>query len=366
MLTYIVKRILLFLPTLFLITLISFSISRLAPGDPAELKAGVAGGEGAMSSNNGLNAKIIEQVRAQWHLDKPVFIISFLQDDDKSAPRPWWQRLTFRWNGLENQYFIWMGQLFTLDFGVSFQDNRPVLDKIIERVPITLSMNILSIIIAYIIAVPLGIYSATHPGTFFDRLSTFFLFALYSLPVFWVGTLAVTFLCNEEFLRIFPSSGLHSMNFEDSWSLWDKIKDYAYYLFLPMAIYTYGSFAFISRQMRSAMMENLRQDYVRTARAKGLPERTVIYKHVLRNSLIPLITLLAGILPGLIGGSVIVERIFSIPGMGNLSFGALNARDYPTIMAVFTISAFLTLAGILVSDILYSIADPRIGYGKKS
>lgn len=366
MLKYIFNRILLFLPTLFFITLISFSISRLAPGDPAELKAGIAGGDGAMSGNSGLNAKIIEQVREQWHLDKPVFLISLFDDTGKQAPQPWWQRLTFRWNGMENQYFIWMGQLLRLDFGISFRDNRPVVEKIMERVPVTLSMNIASLILAYLIAVPLGIYSATHPGTFFDRLSTFFLFALYSLPVFWMGTLAVTFLCSEEFIRIFPSSGLHSMNFSEDWPLWEKLLDYSYYLLLPMLIYTYGSFAFISRQMRSAMLENLRQDYVRTARAKGVPERTVIFRHVLRNSLIPLITLLAGILPGLIGGSVIVEKIFNIPGMGQLSFEALNYRDYPTVMAVFTISAVLTLAGILVSDILYSIADPRIGYGKKS
>lgn len=359
MIQYLIKRILLFIPTLFVITLISFCISRLAPGDPAMLKAGV-GSEGAMSSTGGLNEKIVEMVRKQWHLDKPI-----------------WQ-----------QYVIWTGGLCCMnfggvfegggtdfskfsfighpDFGTSFQDNRPVFEKMVERVPITLSMNLIAVFLAYLIAVPLGMYSATHQDTLFDRISTFLLFAMYSLPVFWVGTMAVTFLCSYEYLSIFPSTGIRSTNFSDTWSLWEKLMDYGAHLALPIIIYTYGSFAFISRQMRSAMLETVRQDYIRTARAKGLSERVVITKHALRNSLIPIITLLAGILPGLIGGSVIVETIFSIPGMGELSFKALVARDYPMIMAVFTISAVLTLAGILVSDILYSFADPRIAFSKKN
>ncbi len=367
MLLYLLKRTLLFLPTLFLITLISFSISRLAPGDPAELKAGAAGGEsGSSRSGSGLNAKIIQQVREQWHLDKPVFAISILKDDNPKIHIPWWNRLTLRWNGVENQYFIWMSQLFRLDFGESFRDNRPVLDKISECLPITLSMNISSLIIAYLIAVPLGIYSATHQGSFLDRVTTFGVFALYSLPVFWIGRMANNFLCNAEFLQIFPASGITSMNYSENWTFFEKLIDYSFHLFLPMIMYTYGSFAFISRQMRSAMLENLRQDYVRTARAKGAGERTVIFRHVLRNSLIPLITLLAGILPALFGGSVIIEQIFNIPGLGKLSFESLQFRDYPTIMAIFTISAALTLAGILLADILYSFADPRISYGKRA
>lgn len=359
MIQYLIKRILLFIPTLFVITLISFCISRLAPGDPAMLKAGV-GSEGAMSSTGGLNEKIVDMVRKQWHLDKPI-----------------WQ-----------QYVIWTGGLCCMnfagvfegggtdfskfsfighpDFGTSFQDNRPVFEKMVERVPITLSMNLIAVFLAYLIAVPLGMYSATHQDTLFDRVSTFLLFAMYSLPVFWVGTMAVTFLCSYEYLSIFPSTGIRSTNFSDTWTFWEKLMDYGAHLALPIIIYTYGSFAFISRQMRSAMLETVRQDYIRTARAKGLSERVVITKHALRNSLIPIITLLAGILPGLIGGSVIVETIFSIPGMGELSFKALVARDYPMIMAVFTISAVLTLAGILVSDILYSFADPRIAFSKKN
>lgn len=356
---YIVKRILLFLPTLFIITSISFGVSRMAPGDPASSKVGV-GSEGGMGARSTINAKTVELIRKQWHLDKP------------------------RWQ----QYVIWMGGLMCFDmsqvfengatdldrarftgvpdFGKSFIDNRPVLDKMLERVPVTLIMNLLAIIIAYSIAIPLGVYSSTHPGTAFDRVSTFVLFALYSLPVFWIGTLAVTFLANPEFISWFPSGGLRSPAASAGWSFWQRFTDYAWHLALPMVVYVYADFAFISRQMRSSMLEVIRQDYVRTARAKGLDEKRVIYKHALRNALIPLITIIAALVPNLIGGSVIVETIFSIPGMGELSYKALIARDYPMIMAVFTISATLTLVGMLLSDILYSVADPRISYGKKS
>lgn len=364
MIQYLIQRILLFIPTLFLITVISFGISRLAPGDPAEAKTGV-GAEGGMSSRAAVNEKTIELIRKQWNLDKPIFFVTIVQDAAKNDPKPWTERLTFRWNGWQNQYWIWTWKTMQFDFGTSFQDNRSVTDKILERLPITLIMSFIAIIVSYLIAIPLGIYSATHPGTVLDKISTFFLFALYSLPTFWVGTMAIVFLSNPEFLSIFRT-GLRSVNFSEQWSMFAKLQDYAIHLTLPMLVYVYPTFAFISRQMRSGMLEVIRQDYIRTARAKGLSERTVIYKHALRNSLIPIITLLAGVLPGLVGGSVIVETIFSIPGMGKLALDAMVARDYPTIMAVFTISAVLTLVGILLADIMYSVVDPRISYSKKA
>jgi peptide/nickel transport system permease protein len=334
---YIAQRIGLFVPTLLFITLLSFALSRLAPGDPAALKVGV-GAEGGIAGRTGLNERTLELLRKQWHLDKPL-----------------WQ-----------QYLLWLRDLVTLEFGRSFQDNRPVLEKIAERLPITLAMNLFAVLIAYGIAIPLGVYSATHSGTALDRFLTFLLFALYSLPSFWVAMLAVTFLCNPEYLALFPTSGIRSIFHSEQWSLWRRIVDYAWHLTLPMLVYTYASFAFISRQMRSALLEVLRQDYIRTAYAKGLPGRVVIWKHAVRNSLIPIVTLLAGILPSLIGGSVIVETIFSIPGMGELSFRALVARDYPVIMAVFTLSAVLTLVGILLADILYAVVDPRISFARRA
>lgn len=334
---YAVQRVLLFIPTLFLITLLTFGISRLAPGDPAALKVGVTA-EGGIAGRTGLNERTLELLRQQWHLDKPI-----------------WQ-----------QYLLWLRDLIRLDFGRSFQDNRPVLEKISERLPITLAMNVLAVLLAYGIAIPLGVYSAAQAGSWVDRAVAFVLFALYSLPTFWVGMLAITFLCNPEYLALFPTGGVRSVFHSENWSLWRRILDYAWHLTLPMLVYTYSSFAFISRQMRSAMLEVLRQDYIRTAYAKGVSSGVVLWKHALRNSLIPIVTILAGVLPALIGGSVIVETLFSIPGMGELSFRALVARDYPVIMAVFTLSAILTLVGILLADILYAVVDPRISFERRA
>ncbi|MCX8051749.1 MAG: ABC transporter permease [Chlorobi bacterium] len=336
MLQYILQRILLFIPTLLVITLIAFGLTRLAPGDPAAVKAGV-GAEGTLSARNVMSQETFELWRKQMHLDRPIV----------------------------EQYVLWLADIARLDFGVSFIDNRPVLEKIAERLPVTLVMNIAAVALAYLVAIPLGVYSAIRSGSILDRLSTVVLFALYSLPSFWVATIALTFVCNPEFVYLFPSHGLTSYRF-DFLSTSEKLADVLWHLALPMAVYTYGSFAFISRQMRSAMLETIRQDFIRTARAKGLSERRVVFVHAMRNSLIPIVTLLAGILPGLVGGSVIVETIFSIPGMGELSYRALVARDYPMVMAIFTLSAVLTLIGILLSDILYSVVDPRISYGKRT
>jgi len=357
--SYIAKRTLLFLPTLFIITIISFGISRLAPGDPAANKVG-QGSDGGMSGRSTINEKTVELIRKQWHLDKPVWQQYVIWTGGLLGFRfaEVFTNGSTAWNKVE-----WTGKP---DFGNSFMDNRPIFDKMAERVPVTLLMNILAIVIAYGVAVPLGIYSSTHTGTLLDKTSTFFLFALYSLPVFWVGTLAVTFLANPEYLSWFPSGGLRSPGFSASWPWWKQVADYAKHLALPMIVYVYADFAFISRQMRSSMLEVVRQDFVRTARAKGLPERAVILRHAFRNALIPLVTILATLVPALIGGSVIIESIFSIPGMGELSFKALVARDYPMIMAVFTISAVLTLVGLLLADILYSVVDPRISFGKKA
>lgn len=332
--TYIVKRILLFIPTFLMITIITFAISRLAPGDPAELKAGALNEK----ADKGVTEEMVKKIREKWHLDKSIF----------------------------TQYEIWVTDLIQLDFGKSFKDDSDVWEKIRERIPVTLIMSVVSIILAYLIAIPIGIRSATHPGGPFDRITTTILFMLYSLPTFWIGTLALQYLCRGSgVIDLFPIGGITSIDNDPSWSFWRNWADISWHLALPTLIYTYGSFAFISRQMRGAMLENIRQDYVRTARSKGLAERTVIYKHALRNSLIPIITLLAGLLPALVGGSVVVEQIFSIPGMGQLAIQALNERDYPIIMAELSLTAVLTMFGVLVADVLYSVVDPRIAFSRK-
>ena len=338
---YILQRLILFVPTFVGITLISFLTMRLAPGDPAELLAG--GGLGAAAAagisveKRGAVDEALAQWRAQFGLDRPRYI----------------------------QYALWWKNLFSLNFGNSFKDNQPVLGKILERLPVTMKLNIFSILLIYLVAIPLGIYSATHSYSLGDQLTTLAAFVLFSLPVVWAGTMALVFLCGGDFFYLFPPAGLTSIDYSPNWSFWERIKDQAWHLFLPVVLLSYSGFAGLSRYMRTGMREVLGQDYVRTARAKGLSEKKVIYKHVLRNSLIPMVTIFASILPALIGGSIIIETIFSIPGLGQLGYQAVLARDYPTLMALFTVSALLALAGILLSDILLTLVDPRIAFGRR-
>ena len=339
--SYLLRRFLLLIPTFVGVTIISFLIMRLAPGDPAELRAGGglrgAGEAGISTEKRGAVDEAVAQWRAQYGLDKPLPV----------------------------QYAVWIKNLFTLKFGESYKDNQPVFDKIRERLPVTIKLNVLSLFLVYIVAVPLGIYSATHSYSLGDQTTTLFAFVLFALPVVWLGTMAIVFLCGGDYYFLFPPGGLTSIDYAPEWPLWQKLKDQIWHLFLPVLMLSYAGFAGLSRYMRSGMLEQLRQDFVQTARAKGLPEGVVIYKHVLRNSLIPMVTILAGILPGLVGGSVIVETIFSIPGLGQLGYEAVLARDFPVVMALFTVSALLTLVGILLSDLLLAVVDPRIAFGRR-
>jgi peptide/nickel transport system permease protein len=338
---YIVRRLLLLIPTFIGVTLIGFLVMRLAPGDPAELRAagGLRGaGEGALSRDKrGAVDEALSQWRAQFGLDRPLHV----------------------------QYGIWLKNLFTLNFGDSFKDNQSVWGKITERVPVTVKLNVLSLLLVYLVAIPLGIYSATHAHSLGERVTTLVAFILFAVPLIWAATMAIVFICGGDFLYLFPPAGLESLDSSADWPLWLKIKDQAWHLFLPVVLMSYDGFAGLSRYMRSSMLEVLGQDYVQVARAKGLEERVVILKHVLRNSLIPQVTMLASILPGLIGGSVIIETIFSIPGLGQLGYESVLARDYPTVMALFSVSAVLTLIGILISDLLLAAVDPRIAFGRR-
>jgi peptide/nickel transport system permease protein len=332
--SYFLKRILLLVPTLLGISLVSFLIIQLAPGDPATLKMGDAT---AGVRDQALAEQIIAETRALYGLDQPLHV----------------------------QYWRWLKRVITLDFGESLRDHRPILDKLKERVPVSIKLSGISLFLAYLVSIPLGIYSSTHQYSLGDKCATVALFALYSLPNFWIATLAIVYLGGGDFWNVFPVFGLQSIGSEN-WPLWDRIADEAWHLVLPITCMTYYTFAALSRYMRASMLEVIRQDFIRTARAKGLSERLVVYRHALRNSLIPIVTLMADLLPALIGGSIVVETIFSIPGMGQLSFEAVLNRDYPLIMAIFTLSALLTLVGILLADLLYTIVDPRIAYEKRA
>jgi peptide/nickel transport system permease protein len=327
--TYILKRFLLMIPALFGITVITFAIVHLAPGDPAAMRLG-SSLTGSIR-NQQLAQQIIDRTRQEFGLDKPIHV----------------------------QYWMWIKKIARLDFGRSYKDNRPVTEKIKERLPITLQLNIISLLLTYVIAIPIGIYSSTHQYTFTDKATTVILFVLYSLPSFWVATMLILFFCGGDYLHWFPLTGLNSLG-ADKMDTFHFLLDRLWHLVLPVACLTYAELAFVSRQMRAGMLETIRQDYIRTARAKGLAERSVVYRHALRNSLIPIVTLLGFILPEMLGGSVIIESIFTIRGMGQLGFEAILSRDYPVVMAISTIAAFLTLVGILVSDICYALVNPTI------
>ncbi len=322
---WLLKRLAGLLITFWGITLISFFIIHLAPGEPISPMA---------DFNPKFTPEMRERLRAQYGLDKPLYV----------------------------QYLRWMKGLMTLDLGRSFApDRRPVWEKIKERLPVTLLINVLSMIIIFIVAVPLGVASAVREGSLFDRITTVLVFIGYAMPGFWLALLLMMLLGIK--WHLLPISGLHSLMGYEQMSLWEKILDWTKHLIIPLFVSAFGGLAGLSRFMRSSMIEALRQDYITTARAKGLPERVVIYKHALRNALLPVITILGLSIPGLVGGSVIFESIFSIPGVGQLMWQAVMARDYPVIMGNLVIVSVLTLLGNLVADICYALADPRIRLG---
>tara|TARA_B110000263_G_scaffold230877_1_gene225718 strand:+ start:1979 stop:3457 length:1479 start_codon:yes stop_codon:yes gene_type:complete len=274
------------------------------------------------------------------------------------------------WYGSKNQYHLWLfgnGKdrhgLLRGDFGISYIDSQPISTKIWQKIGISFSLSLISIFIAYLISIPIGIFSAYKKDSVVDKGFSLILFILYSMPSFFVGTLLLLQFANPDNLAWFPVSGIQDPTlFDPDWSFWTKIKHRMPFLILPIITYTYGSFAFLSRIMRVGMIDVVSQDYIRTARAKGLGEGKVILKHALRNSLLPVITVFAAIFPMAIGGSIIIEVIFSIPGMGVEVYNSILNYDYPMIITVFTLSGFLTMIGYLVSDLLYAVVDPRISY----
>jgi peptide/nickel transport system permease protein len=271
------------------------------------------------------------------------------------------------------QYGLWLKRLATLDFGKSFASHqKPVFwqttDKdgnitkglIQEALPITLMINLLGLAITLLLAIPLGIIAARKYQGWQDRSITLFNFVGFSIPGFWLSLLLMYWLGVVN--NWFPISGLHSLNFE-SLDTWGKIKDSLSHLFLPVVIPSITGLAGITLFVKNGMLDVLHQDYITTARAKGLNEHKVIYTHALRNALLPLLTIIGLSIPGLIGGSVIAETIFAIPGMGKLFYDAVLMRDFPVVMGILTIGSALTLLGNLLADIMYAWADPRVRRG---
>ncbi|MCF8257375.1 MAG: ABC transporter permease [Flavobacteriales bacterium] len=273
-----------------------------------------------------------------------------------------------RWVFGDGHWLTGQGATFTKglirgDFGTSYVTKEPIHKVISLKVFWSFFFTVIAVFLGYMVSIPLGIHAAANKDSRFDRVSTVALFILYSMPNFFVATLLMMYFANPDMLAWFPASGVEPLRgFAADAGFFEKWSGRLPHLILPIIAYTYSTFAFLSRIMRSSMLEIVGQDYIRTARAKGLSERVVIYKHALRNALLPIITVFANIFPAAIGGSVILEVIFTIPGMGNEAFSAIVNQNYPMIIAVMTISGALTLVGYLVSDVLYATADPRIKY----
>ncbi|MCB0651393.1 MAG: ABC transporter permease [Saprospiraceae bacterium] len=270
----------------------------------------------------------------------------------------------FRWYGFDNQYHHWAGKFLKGDFGISYMNGQPVATKIWSALKWTLLINGVAIFIAYLFSIPIGVIAATRQGKPFDRITSVALFMLHSLPSFWVATLLIVFFTTPEYgMDWFPTLGLGDI--PTGASFWEVIRIRGWHMVLPVFALSYGALAFISRQMRGSMVDVLRQDYVRTARAKGLKEKAVVWKHAFRNALFPIITMFASVLPASIAGSVVIEVIFNIHGMGKVVVDSIFRDDWPLVYAVLMLASVLTMVGILLADILYALADPRIRLGKR-
>jgi peptide/nickel transport system permease protein len=324
LLNYTIRRVLIGILTLWGISLLVFCLIRMMPGDPAAMQTEV--------QDPNASVALYELMRKQFHLDKPV----------------------------HEQYLLWFGGAITGDFGTSFQPHGlPVSRLIRERLMPTVSVSALSILLGLAAAIPLGLLQAVGHRRWFDRVSGTALYALYAIPPYVTAVVLIYFVGVQ--WDLLPFRGMTSDGF-DEMSFAGKAKDLAAHFILITFCYTYPAVAFDTRFVRGNLLEVLRQDFVRTARAKGLPERTVVLKHAFRNTFIPLLTRLGAMIPHLVSGSVILEFIFNWQGLGQLFLEGIAARDYPLIMAMLLISSVLVQVGILLSDLAYAWADPRISY----
>lgn len=483
MLTYIIKRLLLMIPTFFAICVLVFVILNFAPGNPGGRQIGSEGGQ---QSNTGEQRESYRLFKEQFNLDKPILfntrysltepevestlrnilnlngevppadriaaqdnienwgryavpaLISLMQNaaepelqaiatqrltvnarrrlqgefraDLTPEQRAFNKEIVEEINSMHGKYFVvgdaedpnaiskeeavafwtewyavnqsswaystgdkvgifltdtrfskYFSNLLQLNFGVSHIDKRPVIDKIFSKIKYSLTITVTAVILIYAISLPLGIWSAVNQNSPADRAVTIVLFILYSLPSFFTGVVLLNFFTRGTPFQIFPTAGFESLDTTGMTTI-DYIKDVAWHVVLPIVCSTYAGLAALSRYARTGLLDIIRADFIRTARAKGLPEGVVIIKHAARNGMIPIITLLATILPVLIGGSVVIEVIFGIPGMGRFAFESILTRDYNAIMAVLLISSGLTLIGMLLSDLTYALVDPRITF----
>lgn len=469
MLSYLLKRFLIFIPTLWLVSLIAFGLSRLAPGSPLQEEAsldtskdiafwekeqknlarslgldkppfyfsitskaypadfyqiltpykkitqqklleqygnwedvssyyaGILDMERLLmdlpdSSKTDISIKVKKSIRSLYttYLDKSVenifgrieeefqsdsFLNALLTDDYRNFKNKYValkenanpSKLyipSIHWYGFDNQYHNWLMNFIKGDFGISYIHRRPVADMVKPALSWTISLSLVSIFLAYIISIPLGVYSAVLKNSWFDRITTFLLFAMYSLPVFWIATILLVFFTTSEYgMNWFD--GVWISQISPDAPFMEQVRESFNHLVLPIICLTYTSFAFLVRQMRGSMLDVKEQLYIRTARAKGLGEQKVIWKHAFRNALFPIITIFASVLPAIITGSVVVEFIYQIPGMGWRTLESIREQDWPVVFSILMLGSVLTMIGILISDILYVLADPRVSFKRK-
>lgn len=344
MFKYFLRRLAILLPTLLGVTIVVFAIINMAPGGPIEQKIQqmrFAGGDGAGSqgslknrgSEQGVSNEILEALKKQYGFDKPV----------------------------HERYLLWLKNIATLNFGESFTYEEPVLDVIVSKFPVSLQFGILSLIISYIISIPLGILKAIKHGSFFDVSSSFVLFVFYSIPSFMLAILLIVVFAGGSFWEIFPIGGLQSEMYDELGG-WEQFMDRVYHFTLPLVCYTIGSFTSLTILMKNSLIEEIKKDYIRTARAKGVTEKVVYMKHALRNALIPIVTGLGGFLSVFFAGSLLLETIFQLDGIGLLSYKSILSRDYNVIMGLVFIQSALFLLGNIISDFAYVLVDPRIDF----
>lgn len=335
MLIYLLRRLLISIPTLLGITLVTFFIINLAPGGPIEQKLQKlsmgSGGDGGRGAS--IPPEVLENLAKQYGFDKPVY----------------------------ERYWIWLKNLSRLDFGESFSYQEPAMDVITSKFPVSLQFGVASLILTYLICIPLGVKKAINAGGIFDQVSGIVLYIMVSIPPLVLGIFLIVWFAGGSYFDWFPIGGIASDNY-DSLTIVGKILDRTYHFILPLVCYVMGSFTELTMLVRNTMLDVIKSDYIRTARAKGLTNRLVYFKHALRNAMIPVATGLGGFLRVFLAGSLIVETIFNLDGIGLLGYHSILARDYNVIMGLTFVSAMLLLVGNIFSDFIYVLVDPRIDF----
>jgi len=342
MASYFIRRFLLIIPTFIGITLITFIILQIVPGGPLEmelmkLRGFGTGGEISQSSSGSGSINIpesaLKEMKEFYGFDKPVI----------------------------TRYFDWLGNLLRFNFGKSYMYAEPVWDIIASRFKVSIYFGLISFILTYLICVPLGVFKAVKNGSKFDFITSFLVFLGYSIPGWAFGAMMLILFGGGSFWNVFPLGGFRSEDFE-SMNFLQQVFDQLHHTILPVTAYVIGNFATLTILTKNSVIENLSQDYIKTAFAKGMPEKKVIFVHALRNSLIPISTGIGSFFGLILAGSMLIEKVFNIQGMGLLAFNSIINRDYPVTMGILVISSILMLIGNIISDMIYAWADPRIRF----